>query len=283
MAKKFDPALKSLVDARPLDWAAFALHQLGLPDGPISITDADVSSVTAQADRVFRYELPAPGLVHLELQAQWDGDLPNDSLKRNVLLNSRYGIPVDTIVMVLSPRANSPSLTGTLEKRRVTGDVYLQFQYTVVRVWELPPTTYLTGPLGLLPLAVLTDEAVRAPEPVFAEIVRRADAEAEPRMAKLLELGSFMLAGLRHPMAVVAHLFERARGMEESTTYQWIVSKGVAIGIRKIILRQGRKRFGPPPPEVEAALQALTSDERLERISDRIDEANDWNDLVSTP
>jgi hypothetical protein len=33
------------------------------------------------------------------------------------------------------------------------------FRYRVVRLWELPVETLLTGSLGLLPLAPLTDQA----------------------------------------------------------------------------------------------------------------------------
>ena len=86
--------------------------------------------------------------------------------------------------------------------------------------------------------------------------------------------------------------------LEESSTYQWILEKGLvkgeAIGkekgevkgeaneARKLVLRLGTKRFGPPSPAVGAALQAATDRERLERLAERTLDAVDWDDLIAT-
>jgi hypothetical protein len=57
--------------------------------------------------------------------------------------------------------------------------------------------------------------------------------------------------------------------MEESTTYQEILGKGLAQGLervqlqahRNVLLRLGAKRFGPPPPAVATV---LAGDHRFE-------------------
>ena len=49
------------------------------------------------------------------------------------------------------------------------------------------------------------------------------------------------------------------------------------------MLRQGRIRFGAPTAADEAALQAITDLERLERISDHILSAAGWPDLLAAP
>jgi hypothetical protein len=78
MAKPFDATLKELVEAYPHDW----LIQLGLPASlPIEVIDADLSTVTAQADKVLRVREDSLWLLHLELQASRDPHLARRVLR----------------------------------------------------------------------------------------------------------------------------------------------------------------------------------------------------------
>jgi hypothetical protein len=71
--------------------------------------------------------------------------------------------------------------------------------------------------------------------------------------------------------------------MRESTTYQYILDEGQAEGVRKVLLRQGRQRFGAATAAIESAINGITDLERLERMSDRMLQAADWQDLLATP
>ncbi len=79
--------------------------------------------------------------------------------------------------------------------------------------------------------------------------------------------------------------------LEDSSTYQWILSKGVARGVaqgavqeaRRMLVIQGRKRFSHVPPPAETALQGIADPARLERMAERIFDATDWDDLLATP
>ena len=75
--------------------------------------------------------------------------------------------------------------------------------------------------------------------------------------------------------------------MRDSSVYQGILEEGRAEGqlttLRQVLRRQGEKRFGVPPPEVEAQLNQVHDTRRLERMTDRILTAADWHDLLSTP
>ena len=82
----FDSSIKNLVDAYPDDWAAFLQQHLGLSPGPVVPLDADLGSVPAAADKVFRYLPPRRGLLHLESQAGHERRLPRRVFKYNVLL-----------------------------------------------------------------------------------------------------------------------------------------------------------------------------------------------------
>ena len=46
------------------------------PAGPISVVNSDLSTVTAEADLVFRVEEAEPYLVHLEVQSGHDRSMP---------------------------------------------------------------------------------------------------------------------------------------------------------------------------------------------------------------
>ena len=74
--------------------------------------------------------------------------------------------------------------------------------------------------------------------------------------------------------------------MRESTTYQGILDEGREEGAlreaRKILLRLGRRKFGPPEPAVEATVQAIADLDRLERMSDQMFDVTTWNDLLAT-
>src|SRR5437667_4853583 len=83
VAKPFDITTKHLVESRPADWLAFA----GMPtESPVSIVDADLSMVSAEADKVLRVEEAIPWLVNLELQASYDQDIGNRTLGYSVML-----------------------------------------------------------------------------------------------------------------------------------------------------------------------------------------------------
>ncbi len=81
---------------------------------------------------------------------------------------------------------------------------------------------------------------------------------------------------------------DRVQAMKESTTYQGIVEEGREEGreqgrieeARKIILRQGKKKFGKANAAITAALEGTADLERLERLSDRLLTAASWQDLL---
>jgi hypothetical protein len=68
--------------------------------------------------------------------------------------------------------------------------------------------------------------------------------------------------------------------LRESDTYMAIIDEGRAIQARRVILRQGQQRFGPPPEEVRTRLEAITDLERLEQMLDVLLYAARWSDLL---
>jgi hypothetical protein len=71
------------------------------------------------------------------------------------------------------------------------------------------------------------------------------------------------------------------RGIEESSVYQGILRRGRVEQAKTALLRQGRKKFGPPDERVQAELSALADLERLNELTDRILDVSSWDELLS--
>jgi hypothetical protein len=71
--------------------------------------------------------------------------------------------------------------------------------------------------------------------------------------------------------------------MEESDTYLAIIDEGREKEAKKVILRLGKRRLGPPDQATELTLEAITDLDRLERVLDRILDATNWQDLLDKP
>ena len=73
--------------------------------------------------------------------------------------------------------------------------------------------------------------------------------------------------------------------MEESTTYQLILSKGEKRGrvgqLHDTLAELGQIRFGIPDSATSEALQRITDLERLSELVRRVLIASSWQDLLS--
>ena len=58
--------------------------------------------------------------------------------------------------------------------------------------------------------------------------------------------------------------------MRESSTYQAILNEGRVEALQKMLLRQGRHRFGSASKAVQAEIAAITNVERLERMTEAL-------------
>lgn len=280
MPKQFDATLKDLAESYPIDW----LTQLELPaTGPVALVDADVSTVTAQADKVLRIGGPNPWLLHMELQASRDPDLATRLLRYNVLLYGRHALPVHTAVVLLRPEADDPGLTGVVSYQSPHGRGGLEFRYQVLRVWQRPAETFLVGGLGTIPLAPLSGVSQDALPGVIHRMEERLTREAPPADAAKLWAATYILMGLRYSAEFTDQLFHGVRTMEESTTYQAIIAKGQAVEAIKILLRQGGKRFGPPDALTRATIEAIADIDRLEQLTERLLDVSSWDELLATP
>jgi predicted transposase YdaD len=176
----------------------------------------------------------------------------------------------------------------------------MDFSYEVIRLWQKPVRPFLAGGLGTLPLAPLcrlpaAESLESALVPVIRRVVERLEQEATPEDRAKLLTATYVLAGLRVTPEVAELLFQGIRAMKESSTYQAILAEGRTEGrtegriegrieaLKKTLFRLGNQRFHSPPDEaVQAAIQAITEEGRLERMTERLLIVSNWQELLAT-
>jgi hypothetical protein len=73
----------------------------------------------------------------------------------------------------------------------------------------------------------------------------------------------------------------RAEGLAEGRAEG--LAEGRVEDARQVLLRQGRKKFGPPDPRIEAAIATIADLGRLHDLLDRIFDVSSWDELLSAP
>ena len=288
-SKPYDVTLKDLVRLRPRD----ALALIGLTDViDVQPEDAELSTLVAAADKVLRVRVPlGEFLVHFEFQSGQDGKLPERIFWYNAALYHQHRLPVLSVVVLLTEKADSPGITGVFEVKAPPARPCITFRYEVVRLWRTPVETILKGGVGLLPLAPLCQGAASI-EAIVAKIDERFRQELPPQDEGKFWLATCTLMGLRYDAETVFRLIPKGRAMKESTTYQAIVEEGRQNGrqegrqegeyahARSVLLRLGRKHLGPPGLTVRDRLDALTDIEAIDLLIDRVDEVATWEELL---
>src|SRR5712691_9912969 len=128
--RQFDATLKKLLEEFLPDYRAAIRDQLGFAlSGAMRVIDADVSTISASADKVCLVEGPPQSLLDLEPQTGPDAELPERLLKYSVLLTNRHKLRVRTVLLLLRRKADGPHLTGTLRYEFPGEDSYLTFRY----------------------------------------------------------------------------------------------------------------------------------------------------------
>ncbi len=101
-----------------------------------------------------------------------------------------------------------------------------------------------------------------------------------------LMTAAFILTGMRVAKEDLASIYSGVRIMHESTAYDMILDEGEIRGkIRQshfLLLKQGKKRFGPPDSPTEAALTAIQDLDRLERMAEAVLTVSSWQELLAT-
>jgi hypothetical protein len=272
MAKTFDATMKTLIRNHAADWLTF----VGVPIvEPPEVLDTDLSAVSASADTLIRV---GDRVIHIDIQAGPDENLARRMLLYNVLAHYHTRLPVQSTVVILRSKATR----SNMQDRVTYGD--LQFGFDLIKVWERPAEEFLTGGIGLLPMAVIARPPPgRTREqslPMWVDrIAERVEAEA-PQVAADIVLSSFIMAGMHVSRDVIQKIYRGVFAMRESVAYDIIMEEGAIAHTRNLILRMGRLQFGTPSPEQEAQLRAIDNLPRLDRMLLRSSKMKSWDALL---
>jgi hypothetical protein len=284
MPGPIDDTLKHLTELSPQDWVVRG----GWSAAPARLMDADIATITGATDKVIRVDgLPA-WLLAVDFQAGHDtvAKLP-DLLLYNSALYKRHRLRVRSLMVLLHKGADSPQLTGFYERGFPDEPFDVALRYRIVRVWQVPPEQWLAGGLGLVPLAPLGNVRQGKLPSVIAQMKQRLARDMTPNQAAELWSATYILMGLRYERALIQTLLQGVITMKESVTYQAIIEEGKTKGeleeARKILLLQGRSRFGEPSPEAVAVLDALTDVHKLEELTVRLLQVAGWQELLGVP
>lgn len=207
------------------------------------------------------------------------------------MLHRRFNCLVRSVVLLLRRAADGPALNGQYRLQFPKEPVaYNTFLYRVIRLWELPSEQLLTGGIGILPLATLTDDAVVALPHVVETIDRRLLKEAPKKQADQLRAATTVLMGLRHSDEMIQHVLQGTSAMwekiyEDSSVVQASMKRAADAATvahaRAQLLRLGKARFGPPAAAHRATINAIAELDRLDALGERLLTANSWKDLLS--
>src|SRR5579883_3104070 len=171
MSHRFDATLKDILSHSAADLTPI-LH---LPaDLPARALNIDLSTVSAATDVAFGFGDPLQQIVDINFQSGPDSYVDGRLLLYNAAYHHHYPVPVRSILILLRPAADLTRLTGRLVYQ--AGGSGVEFAYEVVRLWQQPLELFLSGGLGLLPLAPLCQLPADVPvEQTLREVIHQID------------------------------------------------------------------------------------------------------------
>jgi predicted transposase YdaD len=304
MPKPYDVTMRDLFQLEPAAWLEF----LGIPvpdPGAVQVIDSNLATVTAEADRLVRIGGKEPRILHVEFLSGRDLAYPEQAHWYHTLVRHRHRLPVWTVLVLLRPAADGPELNGTYQTTFPGRGRNLSFCYDVVRVWLEPPERLLTAGLTVLPLAPVSNVPPARLSEVLRTVAERLRNEADPELKTTLWSATLILLGLDHPKEEVYRLTKEIttmvlgiRGLEASSIYQDIFSKGEAAGEAKgraqgraegrteedraLLLSLGRDKFGPPDEQLEARIAAIVDQALLQGLLHAMLRVSTWEELMAT-
>ena len=100
-----------------------------------------------------------------------------------------------------------------------------------------------------------------------------------------------LLMGLRYTKEQIADVKKDVEmvDLRDNTFVSLIREEGMSDGMiqgqlaasRRMILSQGRRKFGASPAGVEATLEGITDQAKLEALADRLIDVSSWEDLLA--
>ena len=142
--------------------------------------------------------------------------------------------------------------------------------------------------MGLLSLAPLSARELDQIPIIVERLKERVDPAAVTAEISELWTSAAVMARVGFPWELIKHCSGGITAMRESSTIQAFIEEGRRKGLeegeaseaRRIILRQGRIRFGEAGDAVRSRLEAISDLEQLELLGDRLLIVSSWDQLL---
>jgi hypothetical protein len=287
MSLPFDATLKAIVTAHPEDF----VDLFGLPkDLSVTLINVDLATLSAATDVALAYGNPIQIIVDLNFQTGPGAHLPARLLLYNSALRVRHpGACIRTVVVLLRKKADGQQMTGRFTD---TSDPRfgVEFWYHVVRVWEFPAERFLQSGLSLAVLGKLPEgqPEIESLRDLIRAIHARLDWNNNHAESERILKASSILMLLRKKKSEVMSIFQGAMIMnDEMTGYDELLAEGELRGeiknSHRLLLSQGRRKFGIPDEETEVELKSIQDLDRLERMANELLVVDSWEELLATP
>jgi predicted transposase YdaD len=254
---EFDNTCKLLAEQYPSD---FIRWLLGVETRQIEILKTELTLEPIRADSVIFLRADNQ-ILHIEFQtlAKSKPSIPFRALDYSVRLKRQYPYPVTQVVIFL--QQTSDQIVFTEEYR----DETTIHRYRAVRLWEQDSALFLKDK-ALLPLAPLT--RTDSPRTLLAQVGERvariSDRDERQNIASCADI----LAGLRFEKDLIRQ-FLREDMMQESVTYQDILSKGKQQEALSMVTRLLNRRLGNIDDTLVDRLRGLSVEE-LETLGEAL-------------
>lgn len=278
MPANYDATTKYLVETAPRDWLALCGHGVR---SPVKVVDADLSTITTMADKVVRVEEPEPWMAHFEFQSSYDSGIGLRLLRYNVLIEYRHQLPVQSILILLKPESDGPAANGITRRSLPNGTCYYEFRFQTIKVWQLPLNELLTGKIGTLPLAPISDVAQSRLSAVIRRMKDRVEQEVASEDRNEFWTITGILMGTRYPAPTIETLLKGVIKMRESSVIQAYLQEGREDEARKMVLEIVKDRFGSFDPKLKQFVDTISDIASLERLMIRAGKVPKWQDLLS--
>jgi hypothetical protein len=225
-------------------------------------------------------------LIHIEIEAPDRATLLKPRLPRYYIhLRDKYEMPVLPIVIYLKVGMNGIGVD--VYEERFWELSTLRFSYLYVGLPGLDAVQYMHGDNWLgVALAALMRIPPEKVAWLGAEALRRLTEAPLTEQQRFL-LGECVQAYLPldekqrqvYDRLVTGEPFTMVQAMNQ-TVYEKGIEKGLQKGLQNALLRIGGKQFGVASSDVETRIRAIHNVERLEALTERVLDAQNWDELL---
>jgi|SRR5262245_9261711 len=214
-------------------------------------------------DGLLEVERPSGRMLYLiEVSTYSDNRVPAQVLDDLTLVyQSQRRLP-EAVVFVLRPKGNV-RVASTVEVRQAS--TYISAGWRVVELWTLDAQDLLrTGEPALMPWVPLANYA-GDPETLLRECRKVIDQAASPAEIPSLLAVAQVFAGLRlSDTRLIRRILGDKPMINDSVIVKELFAERMHRAIRRVLIR----RFGSVPEDIQAKLENVLDDERLDELNE---------------